>query len=391
MPSCGGDPGVRGVAEDDLPAPVASAIERIYEAGFDSSLWQQGLAAFCGAVGAHSAVTVPRVAAENTLFLPCTEGSEDFLQAFVDEGWYKRDLRAERGWPLTDRGVPVVLEQDIVTPEDHRREPMYRDFYQRYGVLWWAGITFRSLENQYVVSLARRIDQEPFSETDRRLFQRVTGHLSRALTIAERLATAAGKGGLQLLEALDCGGILVDASARVLAFNTTAESLLGEGIAIRGNRVTAAAPDSNRALQALIGRTLRDGPQPEGAIAVKRPLRRPILVDVLPIPSEAGAPFLFGRALLMLVDLDARPVPTEATLARLFGLTPREAAFAVQLAGGCNLAEAAECLGITRETARSHLKSIFSKTDTNRQSELVALLQRASGFRADFPGRHPFG
>jgi len=369
------------VAVDDLPAPVAVAIERIYEAGFDSSLWQQGLSAFCDAVGAHSAVTVPRVAAENTLFLPCTEGAEDFLQTYVDEGWYARDLRADRGWPLTDRGIPVVLEQDIVTPEDHRCEPMYRDFYTRYGILWWAGITFRSLERQYVVSLSRRVAQEPFSERDRRLFQMVTGHLSRALTMAERLSTAAGKGGLQLLEAMDCGGILVDAGARVIAVNASAEAMLGEGLSIRGNRVVAEATESNRALQVLIGRTLCDGPQQEGGVSVKRPLRRPILVDVLPIPAEARAPFLFGRALLMLVDLDARPVPAEATLLRLFGLTPREAGFAVQLAAGRDLAEAAERLGITRETARSHLKSIFSKTDTNRQSELIALMQRASVFR----------
>lgn len=370
------------MAVDDLPTPVAAAIERIYEAGFDSSLWQESLAAFCRVVGAESAVTVPRVAAENTLFLPCTEGAEGFLQAFVDEGWYKQDLRAERGWPLTDRGIPVVLEQDIITPDDHRREPLYQDFYNRYGLLWWAGITFRSLERQYVVSLSRRIVDDPFSERDRQLFGRVTGHLSRALSMAERLATAAGRGGLQLLEAIDCGGILVDANARVLAVNAPAEAMLGEGISVLGGRVTASAPDSNRALQALIGRTLREGPQQEGAIAVQRPLRRPILVDVLPIPAEAGAPFLFGRALLMLVDLDARPVPAEATLVRLFDLTPREAAFAVQLAGGLDLAEVAERLAITRETARSHLKAVFAKTDTNRQSELIALIRRAGpGFR----------
>lgn len=366
------------MATDDLPPKVAAAIWEVYEAGFDSSRWQDGLAAFCAAVDAHSAVTVPRNAAENTIFLPCTEGSEEFLQTFVDEGWYLQDLRAERGWPLTDRGIPVVLEQDIITPEDHRREPMYRDFYTRYGMLWWAGITFRSLERQYVVSLSRRIDQDPFTETDRLLFQRVTGHLSRALTMAERLATAAGRGGLQLLESMAYGGILVDAGGRAIAVNAHAEAMLGEALTIRGGRLRAAHPDSDRDLWEVVARTLRDGPQEEGAVVVKRPLRRPILVEVLPIPAEARAPFLFGRALLMLIDLDARPVPAGASLMQLFGLTRREADLAVHLAGGLGLPEAADRLGITRETARSHLRSVFSKTETGRQAELVGLLQRAA-------------
>jgi DNA-binding CsgD family transcriptional regulator len=33
-------------------------------------------------------------------------------------------------------------------------------------------------------------------------------------------------------------------------------------------------------------------------------------------------------------------------------------------------------LGISKITARNQLKTIFSKTDTHRQSELVALLAR---------------
>lgn len=365
------------MAIDDLPLPVGRAIASIYEAGFEPGQWQEGLSELCRAVGAHSAVTVPRVAAENTVLLPSTRGMEEFLAAFVDEGWHQRDLRADRGWPLADAGRPVVLEQDIVTPEDHRSQPLYQDLYLRHGMLWWAGITFRSLDHQYVLSLSRRPGQEPFSEDDRKLFERLTGHLSRALSAAELLSNAAGKGGLQLLQAMGSGGVLVDARGRVVAFNARAEQLLGDGLSVVGDRLVARAPDSNRALQALVTATLRHGPQAEGAIVIRRPLRRPILLDALPIPSELGAPFLFGRALLVLVDLEARPVPPAATLRNAYGFTAREAALALQLAEGQSLAEAADSLGIGRETARSHLKSLFAKTDTNRQSELLALIQRS--------------
>ncbi len=364
------------MTQADLPASVASAIEGIYEAGFEPARWQQGLTDLCRAVGAESAVTVPKVGAENTLLLPSTPGMDDFLERFVTEEWYRRDLRAERGWPLAQRGRRVVLEQDIVTPDDHAREPLYQDFCRRYGMWWWAGITFRSHDRDYVVSLFRAEREGPFSERDRQLFGRLTGHLSRALSAAELMAAAAGRGAVDLLQAMGSGGILVDAQARIIAFNTRAEALLGDGLSIVGNRLVARSPDCDRALQRLIVATLRHGPQPQEALAVRRRLGSPILVDALPIPTEAGAPFLFGKALLVLVDLEARRLPPAALLMQAHGLTRREADLAVLLAAGRNLVEAAEELEITRETARSHLKSLFAKTDTNRQSALVSLLQR---------------
>lgn len=362
---------------ETLPEPVARAINGVYEAGFESALWQEALAALCRSVDAYAAVTVPRVAAQNTLLLPSTVEMQDLLRTFVEEEWYKRDLRAERGWPLADAGRPVVLEQDIVTPDDHRYQPLYQDFSQRFGVLWWAGITFRSLDQHYVLSLWRRAEQEPFTDADRRLFGRLTGHLSRAITMAERMATATAMGGVDVLQAMDHGGILVDARSRVIAANPRAEAMLGDGLSIFGNRLVARTADCERALQDLIARTLRDGPQAEGAVAIRRPLRRPILIDAMPIPLESRTSFLFAKALLVLVDLDARPVPTEATLMRLFALTRREAALATAMASGGGLNEAADQLGITRETARSHLKAVFAKTETRRQTDLVALIQRA--------------
>jgi DNA-binding CsgD family transcriptional regulator len=39
-----------------------------------------------------------------------------------------------------------------------------------------------------------------------------------------------------------------------------------------------------------------------------------------------------------------------------------------------SIEDASEQLRIARETARSHLKSAFSKTGTHRQSELISLI-----------------
>src|SRR6202030_801549 len=63
-----------------------------------------------------------------------------------------------------------------------------------------------------------------------------------------------------------------------------------------------------------------------------------------------------------------------AILAKTFRLTPAQAKLACVIARGASPEIAAGELKISRETARNQLKSVFAKTDTHRQSELVALL-----------------
>ena len=80
------------------------------------------------------------------------------------------------------------------------------------------------------------------------------------------------------------------------------------------------------------------------------------------------------RALLTLNALGPRPGPSAAILAKTFRLTPSEAKVACIIARGAPPDIAARELKISRETARNQLKAVFAKTDTHRQSELVALL-----------------
>ena len=59
-----------------------------------------------------------------------------------------------------------------------------------------------------------------------------------------------------------------------------------------------------------------------------------------------------------------------------FRLTDAEARLATQLARGASLEQVADQFGIGKETARSQLKSIFTKLGVHRQGELVAVLAK---------------
>ena len=83
-------------------------------------------------------------------------------------------------------------------------------------------------------------------------------------------------------------------------------------------------------------------------------------------------------AIILLVSQDSHRVPDTRLLEALFAFTPAEMRLAVALARGLDLQSIAQTHKTTVGTLRVHLKSIFEKTNTSRQAELILLLARLS-------------
>jgi DNA-binding CsgD family transcriptional regulator len=66
-------------------------------------------------------------------------------------------------------------------------------------------------------------------------------------------------------------------------------------------------------------------------------------------------------------------------IAAMFDLTPAESKITIALLHGGDLRGIAAAQRVSLETVRSHLKSVFAKTNTSRQADLIALLMRATG------------
>jgi DNA-binding CsgD family transcriptional regulator len=66
-------------------------------------------------------------------------------------------------------------------------------------------------------------------------------------------------------------------------------------------------------------------------------------------------------------------------LKTFYGLTPAEQRVAQAILEGYRLDEAANKLAISRNTARTHMKRIFAKTNTARQTDLIRLLLAGPG------------
>jgi DNA-binding CsgD family transcriptional regulator len=90
-------------------------------------------------------------------------------------------------------------------------------------------------------------------------------------------------------------------------------------------------------------------------------------------------PFSAHGAVAILYLLNAKTAADQAwpILADIFALTPNEARFAAELAGGKTIAQAGAALGFTVETARHYSKQLYAKLGAAGQVEVVRRIENS--------------
>jgi DNA-binding CsgD family transcriptional regulator len=188
------------------------------------------------------------------------------------------------------------------------------------------------------------------------------------------------------LDRMPQGALLSDATGCVLFANRIAREILatGDGLRSNGERLRADSPDQTWTLRSAIAQVLAPNhPSASGRMLAlkRRSLRRPLSVLVTPIGRTPSNPIRpIPIALILVTDPEREAMPAAAQLRQLYDFTSTEAQVALLVARGEGVSAAAETLGVTRSTVRTHLLRIFEKTNTTRQAELVRLLLR-SGIR----------
>jgi DNA-binding CsgD family transcriptional regulator len=179
------------------------------------------------------------------------------------------------------------------------------------------------------------------------------------------------------LNAMRLPAIALDQHGFVAEVNAAAETMFDNDVKIKDRRLFVRDPAARALLKDAIDQlrtSPRLNPLATDPIIVQRQDKLPVLVRVWPFNGAAHRPAQDVSALLTLNALGPKPGPPAAILAKTFRLTPSEAKLACVIARGASPDIAARELKISRETARNQLKAVFAKTDTHRQSELVALL-----------------
>lgn len=368
-----------------MPSSSAAAIGALYEAVLAPAGWSGVLHDLARSVDAVGVVVFPPYAGEMSRSFRAMPASLDLaepMSAFIHEGWWMDDHRARRVKPLLAKGRRVIVEHDIASDEDRKTMPVYQDFYRRFDVPWFAAAVFEADDVVWSATFLRSGSQGPFGQADEAKLLDLRFHLQHAVSLAVRTSFLLGAGFIELLDRFEAGAVVLDRCGQVTHANRMARAAFGAELDVVGGRLAARDPGVHCDLQRLVDGAIAS----PFSLAAARPVTiprlegRPLVVEAMPLAQGVVEdPFCMLRSIVLITDLDCAPALPTARLRHVFGFTNAETRLAVHIGSGVDIDEAAMILGITRHTARSQLKSIFSKTETHRQAELVALLMRLRG------------
>jgi DNA-binding CsgD family transcriptional regulator len=287
-------------------------------------------------------------------------------------------------------GLPegkIISAEDLLGKDKWLKSAMYLEYLSPLGIRHLLGADITTDDGiQCRLRVTRPPEGKAFSSKDRALVQALLPHLIRAIGLHAQMDYLECERQLYsgAMERLLLGMVSIDQHAAIIQMNPEAERILAEkdGIQLTHKGLKASRHSENQELQRLLQEAIAGGisdaePTVVEAMSITREFDRSrlgIVVRTIPMGewSEAGKR---PAAVVFLRDPDYNSAePIQEVVQRVFGLTRMEAALAVLLARGLTLDEAAEELNVRRNTARTHLRSIFGKTGVSRQTMLVRLL-----------------
>ncbi|HET7879871.1 MAG TPA: helix-turn-helix transcriptional regulator [Acetobacteraceae bacterium] len=374
----------------DRSLAVMDLVGLIFEAALDPASWPAALDRLALATGSRYAslgtfnLVTRQVAAAAVGYDP------EYLRRYTEEGWATKNIHWQRSGFTP---VGQVFSPEMFVPRD---EFVRTDFYNE----WAAPLGHENAlgvnvliegANSTSAAVTRPFSKDIYSPEEQRLFAALVPHIQRAVQLQHRLAALEmhRASSVEGFNRLSDGVVIVDDEFAILFANRAAEALLAErdGVRVDSDGIaggTQADTDTLRGL--LAARAINGTPGAGGRCQLtRREGRSPLSALVVPLRNGADWPVLLRRHanLVFLTDPDHEARARFTALRGQFGLTRAESAFLAEIVKGDGLQAAADRLGVSLATARTHLRHVFDKTGTRRQAELVKLAATGPGTLRD--------
>jgi len=370
-------PGMDGL----LALPEFSAlVKTIYAGPLEEPPWDSFLEAVCVAMKAMAVTLI--------LEPPASEGPGYIINASgrLHSGSlpYREQFFSSDPFVNLPEGRPVTISE-YLPQEEFQASEFNQLFLKPTGVRFILGVDIRTNSDILARFRVSRGEKDiDFGVEERSLTTLLLPHLRQSVEIFARLSRAASERTLYAgtLNQMAVGTIILDGHGKILDKDRIAEALLkqADGVASISGMLSLNDRTASSRLHETIRKIVESEKKGERslveAIRVERPSgKRDFGLIVKPAPQPRYLDEQHIPAIVVFIsDPDRHTAMAPAALAKLFGLTPAEASFAVLLGDGLTLDEAAAEQSIARNTARAHLRSIFAKTGVSRQTMLVRLI-----------------
>jgi DNA-binding CsgD family transcriptional regulator len=359
----------------DLDARTLPLLELLHVAPGDSDAWLRFLAALRDAISKDVEV----------LFAAQPQGRSPGTLAGSDSGIRRVRLDEVLRPSLPHPGLlelPIGAVQPLGAENPLAKSVLFREVLAPRGLLPGPGfVVVLERTERFVVSAVLVLPRSrgwKLRPDARALLERLGPHMVVARKLQIRLEDRRRHADalISAFDHLALGVLFLDENARVSYTNRSASEMLGlEAGFTDPAALAAAAPDARtRAWQAVLRSVRSEG---EEAFLYAHPEDgRPLQVLGTPFAwgdDDPTAKSRFARA-VFIGDAKALSGDPTGLLRDLFGLTKGEARLSLLLISGCSVREAARILGVKESTARSVLRTVFTKTGTNRQAGLIRLL-----------------
>ena len=349
----------------------------IYDAALDEAGWVTCLESIRQEMDANYASLIVRTETTNDVGLIVSAGND---QTNLDPGNPYIALSPFTGM----KPDQLVTVTDVLSEREWRESAYYRDYCAPQGVfhVLAADIATRN-GGVYGFRVTRPETAPDFLKSDIDFCRLIIPHIKRALNLHlsihqdRKVSTLYHHAMAQMM----VGVVILDQNGLVIESNSAGTAILAlqDGLRAVDQQLEASYANDNRKLHALLRQALEHPHAAKVTLTEAMSISRPSgkLSWGLIVQSISSDQWTEGKqrpsVAVFVRNAEGKVDPPVRLAQQLFQLTPAETALAIQMANGSSLEEAAELLGIRRNTARAHLRSIFSKTGVRRQTELVRL------------------
>jgi len=369
--------------------PVLSQLlGSLYEAAADVGRWEGFLGEFVRVMHASSAGLLMHDLRNNQHSVVQQFGLDPAdVREYYNQVPEIQDIWTTRARRVTQTGWTGVSGQ-LCAENELCRSGFYNECLQKLKILHGMfGVIHQDLPFIANISIYRSTRLEAFEPPEVEILNFFMPHLRRAFQLHFQLADLRTRNE-SLQRALDLvlpGVFVFESTGKVQFMNRSASDLLArqDGLFCKGERLRADQPQESAALEFLVREATATSAgnelSPGGATFVSRKSSPPLRIVVAPARSLQLGTQRSAAAIAFVIDAAQRIRPRNEILRSLFGLAPAECRLALLLGDGKSLSEISQELGVSRNTLKTQIASIYAKTGASRQSQLVRLLLQFPG------------